>query len=273
MSANPNNRPTWLQYLANELIAWREHRNLTQEELAAKINYSPSMVSMVETAQRQPKPEFIQACDNVMDTSGALLRLYKELVIRESVPDFVNRWRGIEESASGLNTFQLSFMPGMLQTQEYARAVLRLGLPTASDEEIDTRTLARIERKKILTGNKPPMYVAILDEGVIRRVMKSVAIMREQVEHLIEMCELSHVRVQIVPDEVGGYAGFGGPFTLATLDGEEIAFLDTTLSGHVVEDPGHVAMIRNRWESLRAEALSRSASLKLMKDVATQWTL
>jgi transcriptional regulator with XRE-family HTH domain len=272
-STNGNERPTWLKYLARELIAWRDHRGLTQEELAAQINYSPSTVAMIETAHRQPRPEFIDACDKVMDTGGALRRLYKELLIRESIPDFMNRWLGIEEKASGLNTFQLTFMPGLLQTEEYARAVLRLGLPTSGEEEIDALTLARLERKKILTSKKPPMYVAILDEGVIRRVIGGAEIMRNQVEHLIEMCELPHVKVQIVPMEVGGYAGFGGPFTLATLDGEEVAFLDNTLSGHVVEDPEHVAVIKNRWESLRAEALPRSASLKLMKEVASQWTL
>ncbi|MFF5260237.1 Scr1 family TA system antitoxin-like transcriptional regulator [Actinomadura viridis] len=265
-------RRTWLEYFAKELIAWREFRGTTQEQLAKAITFSPSLVAMVETCQRTPKPEFIERCDEALQTGGALMRLYKELVSRESMPDYLDRWRSVEEQATVINTFQLEVVPGLLQTPDYARVVLQTGLPTATHEEIEVKVAARMERQAPLMGERPPMFVAILDEGVIRRVMGGGSVMHEQLMHLIKLCERPHIVVQVVPAEVGAYAGVGGPFTLATLDGDEAAYLDTTLRGHVVENPEEVAVIKYRWESLRAEALPRPASLQLMREVADQWT-
>lgn len=267
------NRLTWQEYFAKELIAWREFRHLTQDQLAKAINYSPSQVAMVETCQRKPKVEFIERCDSAMDTGGALMRLYIELVSREVLPDYLNRWRGIEEKATGLNTFQLEVIPGLLQTPDYARVVLQIGLPTATDDEIEAQVASRIERQSILTGDSPPMFVAILDEGAIRRIMGSQNIMQAQLLHVVQQCEQHrNIRVQVVPAEVGDYAGIGGPFTIASLDGDDIAYLDTTLSGHITESPEELAVVKHRWESLRAEALPRSASLRLIQEVAQQWT-
>ncbi|RAY11417.1 XRE family transcriptional regulator [Actinomadura craniellae] len=265
-------RRTWLEYFAKELIAWREFRGMTQEKLATAITFSPSLVAMVETCQRTPRPEFIERCDEALQTGGALMRFYKELVSRESIPDYLDRWRGVEEQATVINTFQLEVVPGLLQTPDYARVVLQTGLPTATPEEIEAKVAARLERQAPLTSDRPPMFVAILDEGAIRRVIGGSSVMREQLMHLVKLCERPHIVVQVVRAEVGAYAGIGGPFNLATLDGDEVAYLDTTLSGHVVENPEEVAIIKHRWESLRAEALPRPASLRLIKEVADQWT-
>lgn len=263
-------RRTWLEYLAKELTAWREYRDMTQEQLAKAITFSPSLVAMVETCQRKPKPDFVQRCDEALQTGGALLRLYTELLSRESVPDYLDRWRTVEEQATVINTFQLEVVPGLPQTPAYARVVLQIGLPTATPEEIDAMVAARIRRQAPLTAERPPMFVAILDEGVIRRLIGERAVMHEQLMHLIGLCERSNIVVQVVPADIGAYAGIGGPFNLAILDGDEIAYLDTTLRGHIVEDPAEVAVIKHRWESLRTEALSRPASLRLMREVADQ---
>ena len=263
---------TWMEYFAKELVTWREFRGMTQEQLAKAITFSSSLVAMVETCQRKAKPDFIQRCDDALETGGALMRLYKELVSREVIPDYLDRWRSVEEQATVINTFQLEVVPGLLQTPDYARAVLQIGLPTAPPEEIEAKVTARIERQAPLMSDHPPMFVAILDEGVIRRAIGGAKVMREQLLHLIKLCERPHIVVQVVPFAVGAYAGIGGPFNLATLDGDEVAYLDTTLRGHIAEDPEEVAIIKHRWESLRAEALSRPESLRLMKEVADQWT-
>jgi len=157
-----------MEYFAKELVAWREFRGMTQEQLAKAITFSSSLVAMVETCQRKAKPDFIQRCDDALETGGALMRLYKELVSREVIPDYLDRWRSVEEQATVINTFQLEVVPGLLQTPDYARAVLQIGLPTAPPEEIEAKVTARIERQAPLMSDHPPMFVAILDEGVIR---------------------------------------------------------------------------------------------------------
>src|SRR5687767_3972817 len=116
-------RRTWLEYFAKELIAWREFRGTTQEQLAKAITFSPSLVAMVETCQRTPKPEFIERCDEALQTGGALMRLYKELVSREVVPDYLNRWESIIQEATAINSYQPLVVHGLLQTPAYATAI------------------------------------------------------------------------------------------------------------------------------------------------------
>jgi transcriptional regulator with XRE-family HTH domain len=178
------NRLTWLEYFARELIAWREFRGLTQEQLASKINYSPSQVAMVETCQRKPKAEFIQACDAAMNTGGALLRLYDELVSREVTPDYLNRWQGIMEEATEINSFQPLVVHGLLQTPDYARAILQAGPPSSDD--IDAKVQARLARQHILTRDDPPMLVCVFDETILHRPVGGAKVMQAQLLHLAE---------------------------------------------------------------------------------------
>ncbi|MFI0411817.1 helix-turn-helix domain-containing protein [Actinomadura sp. 3N508] len=267
MSAN---RLTWLEYFAKELIAWREFRGLTQEQLAQAINYSPSQVAMVETCQRTPKPEFIKSCDAVMETGGALIRLYDELVSREVTPDYLNRWQGIIADASEINSFQPLVVHGLLQTPDYARAVLRSGPPSAAD--IDAKVQSRLARQEILTRDDPPMFVCVMDEGILRRPVGGRKVIGEQLHYLAEQAQQPHIRLHVVPNDTGEYAGLAGPFTIATIDGEDYVYLDNALTGQVTESTLDVATMKRMWESLRAEALPRPASLRMIQEAADQWT-
>src|SRR4051794_37752083 len=127
MAPVPHERRTWLHYWAAELVAWRNFRTMTQGQLAEAINYSESTVAMIETAQRKPKLDFVKRSDHALQTGGALERLKDELVDRELVPDWLDRWRTIESQSVELNWFETIVMPGLLQTPEYARAILAAG--------------------------------------------------------------------------------------------------------------------------------------------------
>jgi transcriptional regulator with XRE-family HTH domain len=266
-----NDGRTWLQYFAAELRSWREYRKLSQLQLAQAINYSESAVGMVETARRKPKLDFVKRCDDALGTGGALRRLLKELVERELIPDWLDRWRIIEEEATALNWFESLLIPGLLQTPDYARAVFeKSGQPASLDIEAQVRT--RLERQGILTRGEPPMFVTVVDEGVLHRGVGGPKVMREQLMHLVELCEsCSDIVVQVIPEDVGAYAGLAGPFVIATMDGDEFVYLDTALYGQVAESAEDLAIVKRMWESLRAEALPRQASLNLIKGVAEQW--
>jgi transcriptional regulator with XRE-family HTH domain len=267
-----SDRRTWQDYFATELRSWREFRKMSQLQLAEAIHYSDSAVAMVETKQRKARPDFVERCDEALKTGGALRRLLKELVDRELVPDWMDRWRTIEEQATALYSFQSMVVPGLLQTADYARAVFeKNGQATSIDIQAQVNT--RIERQKILARDNPPMFVAVLDEGVLHRSIGGPKVMHEQLMHLVELSERSSdVVVQVIPKDVGAYSGLAGPFVVATMDGDEFVYLDTALYGQIAESTEDVAIVKRIWESLRAEALPRTASLNLITEVAQQWT-
>jgi Domain of unknown function (DUF5753) len=129
-----------------------------------------------------------------------------------------------------------------------------------------------MERQQILTRDDPPMLVAVLDEGVLHRAVGGPKVMYEQLMHLVGRCESrSDVVVQVIPKEVGAYAGLAGPFVIATMDGDEFVYLDSALYGQVAESAQDLAIVKRMWESLRAEALPRQPSVNLIKKVAEQW--
>jgi hypothetical protein len=117
------------------------------------------------------------------------------------------------------------------------------------------------------------MVVAVIDEGVLHRAIGGPKVMHEQLMHLIDLCtERSDIVIQVIPNDTGAYAGLAGPFVIATMDGNEFVYLDTALYGQVAESAEDVAIVKRMWESLRAEALPRTASLTLITGIAKQWT-
>jgi transcriptional regulator with XRE-family HTH domain len=264
-----DDRRTWTEYFADELRHWRDFRGMSQLKLSEMIHYSDSAVAMVETAQRKPRPEFVERCDEALGTGGALKRLLDELVTREVVPDWLDRWRQIEERASAFNSFQLFVIPGLLQTPDYARAILQAGRTASHD--IEAQVQARLGRQRILTRDDPPMVVAVMDENALRRPIGGTTTMRDQLTYQVELSERPNIVLQVIPQDIGAYAGLTGPFVIATMDGDEFLYQDAALSGHMVEDVKHVAAARRIWDSLRADALPRAASLALITEVAEQW--
>jgi transcriptional regulator with XRE-family HTH domain len=267
-----NDRRTWQDYFAAELRSWREFREMSQSQLADAINYSGSAVAMIETRQRKPRADFVERCDDALQTGGALQRLAKELVERELIPDWMDRWRTIEDRATALNSFEPLVFPGLLQTADYARALFEKN-GQASSVDVEAQVSTRLERQKILTRDDPPMFVAVIDERVLHHAIGGTEVIYEQLMHVVNLCnERSDIVAQVVPKDIGAYAGLSGPFAIATMDGDEFVYLDTALYGQVAESPHDLAIVKRIWESLRAEALPRTASLNLITEVAKQWT-
>jgi transcriptional regulator with XRE-family HTH domain len=262
---------TWQDYFAAELRSWREFRGMSQSQLAEAINYSDSAVAMIETKQRKARTDFVEHCDEALQTGGALIRLLKELVERELVPDWMDRWRTIEDRATALNSFEPLVFPGLLQTPGYARAIFeKNGQGKAVDVEAQVET--RLARQKILTRDDPPMFVAVIDERVLHHAIGGPKVMHGQLTHVVELCsQRSDIVLQVVPKDIGAYAGLAGPFVIATMDGDEFVYLDTALYGQVAESSHDLAIVKRMWESLRAEALPRTTSLNLIMEVAKQW--
>ncbi|RKR91519.1 transcriptional regulator with XRE-family HTH domain [Micromonospora pisi] len=181
-------------------------------------------------------------------------------------------WAQAEREATSLRWFEALVVPGLLQTEAYARAVLTdAGL--MSRDAVEQRVRTRMDRRAILAGNKPPQFTAVLDEGVLRRPVGSSRVMRDQVQAIITACEEPHVRVHVVPSTAGAYAGLNGPFVLAAGPGGRLTgYLDTQLDGQVVDSADKMEALQAAWESVRGEALPHRQSIDLMTEVAETWT-
>ncbi|MGW4462088.1 helix-turn-helix domain-containing protein [Micromonospora sp. NPDC004704] len=256
-----------LQFLLDELRHARASRGMTQEDLARAMNYSPSTIGMVETGGRRPPPGFWELLDKVLKTGGLFVRLLKRL----GSPQWMQEWEGAEREALVLRSYQSMVVPGLFQTEAYARAVYLSG-NVLTDEEINEKVAARLERQSVLTREKPPQVTAVIDESVLHRPIGGRSVMREQLLHLAKAAERPRVRLHVVPSTVGAYLGVNGPFVLATLPGgEDVAYLDNQLKGQVIDRAEDVTLVRQAWESIHGEALPHQQSVELILGVAETW--
>ena len=261
-----------LDLLAGELRRLRAERGLSQEDLARQINYSSSLVGMVEIGRRTPSLDFVRRADEVLESGGLLGRILP-LVSLETAPAWFRPWVAVEQEAAILWWFEMSVLPGLLQTEAYARAVLRDG-GLVPEDEVERRLGARLQRQQILDRSQPPQLVAVVDESILRRaVADHFDVMREQLDHLVQLAARPHVHLHVIPAEVGVHAGVAGPFILAGhADGTWVAHLDSPLRAQVLDRSEEIASLHRRWESVRSEALSRRQSLALMQEVAKTWS-
>ncbi|MFI6329281.1 Scr1 family TA system antitoxin-like transcriptional regulator [Micromonospora chersina] len=262
---------SWWDFIAGELRQARLRAGLSQEDLAKLINYSASHVSGVETGQRPPKSDFLAAVDQAMDTGGMFARMLRRASLVEGTPPWLRTWIDSEREATLLRWYEPAYVPGLLQTEAYARMTLADSLLT--EEETDQRVASRLGRQAILTQAHPCPLIAVLDVMVLRRPLQAHAeLMGQQLAHLVKMAALPHVQILVVPEEAGLYPALQGGFILATLsDGTVLAHLDHQVRAQVVNHPDDIASLQRKWEAVRGEALSRRQSLDLIKEAARSW--
>jgi len=259
---------------ADELRAMRKHAGLSRDELADRIGYSGSTIGSVEAGHRAPPPGSGTRLDKEFGLPGTFERMERRI---RGIPFPVSfrPFVPIEAEARGLRTFEHSLIPGLLQTEDYARSVLATK-PNSTEAEISGLVSERLIRQAILERDEPPapLLWVLLDEGALNRPVADPAVMRDQLKHLATMSMLPNVTIQVVPYSARGHSGLLGAFVIAELaDSASIVFLEDVSGGRVAEDPDVVAEVTLRFDSLRSEALPKGASRDLMGSVAEQkWT-
>lgn len=261
-----------LEHFGEELRVAREAAGKSQSQLAEEIQYSAALVAKVERGERRPSSDFAQRCDTALGTNGLLARIQRRLS-REIIFAWFREWAAIEEEGTALRNFEPLYIPGLLQTEDYARAVFA-GVGLLSADETEQQITARLERQEILTRGKPPLFTTVIDESVLRRPVGGPAVMREQLLHLVKLGgALPRVRIHVVPLGVGAYAGLDGPFVIATPPtGEDVVYVEGQLPAQVSDRPEHVRRAVDVWESIRGDALPQQRSLELITEVAESWS-
>lgn len=266
-----DNHMTAREFVGREIRSAREKRGLSRAALAKMFPVSESLVAWWEAGRTLPSEKDLARLIKILELPEMIIRIIDDLVSKEVAPEWVGKWFTLEARSSSLLTFQPSNLPGLLQTEDYSRAVLRLG--KQSPLSIDDQVLSRQTRqKKVLGRDNPALYHAILDEAVIRRPVGGRKTMCDQLMHVVEMAQRTDtIIVQVIPFDKGEHAGFVGPFVLASFDGKEVAYVDNALRADVVEKPEDVAAIRRVWQMLSAKALPEEESLQLIKEVVNSW--
>ncbi|MGC4880765.1 DUF5753 domain-containing protein [Micromonospora sp. DT43] len=241
----------------------------TADSLAAQTGVDP------KTAARWANPGRIPQTRHRSQVAAILGREVVDLwpdVLKRREPVWFRPWADIEREAVALRWYELAWVPGLLQTEAYARATLAGELLSSND--LDHLVQGRMVRQSVLHRDQPPLLIAVLDESVLRRsAYGDRSLMREQCEHLARCAQLPSVQVYVVPATVGMYPGLGGPFIIAELEGGgRVAHVDGQAQAQITEQQGEIATLDRRWERIRGEALSRGQSLDLLREAASSWT-
>jgi transcriptional regulator with XRE-family HTH domain len=266
-----------LAFYGAELRRLRQVAGWSQDRCGDEMGFSGDLVGKVETVTRPPTADFTRHADRVftalwppLDRHFARLR---ELAIRAGYEEWFQDWVDAEREATELQWWEQTVVPGLLQTREYARAILRAGRPGDTDEMIEQQTEARMERQAILAKEDPPFLWSVMDEDVLRRCVGSRETMRDQCAHLLKMSGNPRIRILIVPRSVGAHAGLAAGFVIASFsDAADLVYQAATAQGRITGDPAAVRQCALAFDTLRAEALSPRASAELIAEVMESWT-
>ncbi|MFJ1600115.1 Scr1 family TA system antitoxin-like transcriptional regulator [Streptomyces sp. NPDC088261] len=253
-----------LAFYATELRRRREAAGMSQRALAKEALMAPSLLNKIEAARRLPTQPLSVVADKMLAADEFFTRLCP-VVIRHAYPAWFRPFVDLEAAATVIRTFQAQVVPGLLQTADYARAVLSAG--RLNRDTVEELVTARLERQHILTRDKPPELWIVLDENVLRRRMGRVDTMRSQLDHLLRAAEKPNVVLQVVAFDAGAHAGVGGPFSALTLDeGPDVVYVDGFLQGQILAEREHVKGAARVYDLLMADALSPSRSIDVIAD-------
>ncbi|MFF5213202.1 helix-turn-helix transcriptional regulator [Streptosporangium sp. NPDC000396] len=256
-------------YFGTELRRARVAAGMTQKQLSALITVSPSQLSMLENGQREPNPQLAQAADQALGLGTTLTDLLDALNRAvNQLPHWFRPWLEIETEAKTLRMWEPLVLPGLLQTPDYARAVLR-GQPGITEKQVEEALETRMRRKVIFNREAPPMCSVVIDETVMHRPIGGHEIMREQLEHLVEAARRPHITVQVVPLSLGATTSLVGGFAIAQLpSGPDVAYMESVSHGQVTNRAEEVQAASLRYDAIRAEAHPWHASVELIEEIA-----
>jgi transcriptional regulator with XRE-family HTH domain len=254
---------------------YREKAELSRQEVARQICKSMSLVQAIELGDRAATPEVTGDLEAALDAGGALLKLRKEIgngLGYQAFPGWFQEWALKESQAATLRWFEPLIVPGLLQTEEYARAIFRTRFGITADE-IDEQVAARLKRQEILAGDKGPRLWVVLDEWVLRRPVGGPHVMCKQVNLLVEAARQPQIMIEVIPASVGAHEGLASAFAIADFeDAPSVGYQESARGGQMIEEPKEVASLLLTWDTLRADALPRAASLAVLEEAAKSWT-
>jgi transcriptional regulator with XRE-family HTH domain len=268
---DPGSSP--LAFFAAELKRLRGAAGMTQEQLAEATTYSPALVAAIETCRRIPSDDFAARADKVLGVDGITLARLQPLVEQTSVLPWFRDLVEVERRATEIRIYETYVIPGLLQTEDYARHVIGATRPVITAEDIERAVALRMTRQEVLyREDDPPRLWAILDESVLYRVNGTNDVMLAQLQYLLKASEQPNIVVQVIPNSEGSTAAGGRNFILLTLRSEPtVAYLEDIRSARYLRKADDVVQYSLSYDHLRSNALSDVKSAVLIKEVAKKY--
>lgn len=266
--------------LAHELKARRGHAGLSMEEAAAQLGFSYSKLNRFENARAIPSAtdvgHMLDLYEAEANDRDSLIRLARDAKAR----GWWEGWKGVftgsyvalEDGAKKIREWEAQLVPGLLQTDSYARAVIEAGLPDRDSSDIDKRVQARMARKTLLSRQDAPDFEAIIDEAVLRRPIGGADVMREQLHALLAAGRRTNVTVRVLPLDSGVHAGLDGSFTHMEFGDHDpaVSFAEDLLGERYVEDADGNRRIRLRYDLISEKALTAEDSAALITEIVKE---
>jgi transcriptional regulator with XRE-family HTH domain len=270
--------------LGQELRRLRELRGMTAEEVADRLLVSQSKISRLENGRRSISQRDVRDLCGVYEVED--LRVVESLMQMAKDSRQQGWWHafgdipysvyiGLETDAASLRVYEPQVVPGLLQTQSYAEALIAGALPESSQAEIDKRVGVRLRRQGRVNDEEQPLRLwAVIDEAALRRVIGGARLMREQLEHLLEIAQLPHVTIQVLPFTMGAHPGINGQYAILefpdTAD-SSVVYIEGVTSDLYLEKANDVHKYTVMYEHLRAQALNVEQSRAFVEDIAKEY--
>ncbi|MEV8552638.1 helix-turn-helix domain-containing protein [Streptomyces glaucescens] len=266
--------------LGSQLRRLREARGITREAAGYHIRASESKISRMELGRVSFKTRDVEdllTLYGITDENerGSLVSLAREANVAgwwhsysDVLPSWFPTYVGLEGAASLIRAYEVQFVHGLLQTEEYARAVVRRGMKGASEADVERRVALRLERQKHLVAENAPDFHIVLDEAALRRPYGDREVMRGQLQHLIEISERPNVRLQIMPFSFGGHSGESGAFTILSFpesDLSDVVYLEQLTSALYLDKAEDVAQYETALKELQQDSPGPAESRDLLR--------
>jgi hypothetical protein len=271
--------------LGSQLHRLREAADVSPDRAGYEIRASRSKISRMENGRVGFKERDVADLLTLYGVTDEQVRADMLSLARQAntpgwwstygdiLADWFEAYLGLEAASSVIRSFELQFVHGLFQTEAYARAVTLLGYRAASAEEIERRVSLRLKRQELLTRPEPRQVWAVIDEGALRRPVGSHAVMRAQMKRLIEVADLRHVTIQVIPFSGGGHAAAGGSFTVlrfAETDVPDVVYIEQLTSALYLdkrEDVDHYMEVMN---DLSTKALTPAQTAHFLAKIARE---
>ncbi|MBP0459491.1 helix-turn-helix domain-containing protein [Streptomyces montanisoli] len=256
-----------LRSFGRQVKILRERAGHTQSALGQLLGYSEAQIAAIEQGRRIARPDTIDKLDQLLDADGMLLAM-KRAVALTRYPAFFRDAARIEETALEFHQYSSLIVPGMLQTEAYARTMFTVRRPRRNESEIEQMVAARMARHSLFERKPSPVLSFVLEEALLQRPIGGHEVLRGQLERLLLVSENPNVEIQVMPTRTTDHAGVDGPFTLMVPDGgEQVAYLESQGNGRVLTGREAVRGIAARYGIIRAQALSPSESGRLIEQL------
>ncbi|MEU3914375.1 helix-turn-helix transcriptional regulator [Streptomyces sp. NPDC029721] len=257
----PKKRPranaTTMKMVGKQVAAARISKNLTQKQLADLIKVDEESIGSIEQGRRTLMPHVAELLDLHLGLPGMLTVAALGMPERDPSPPWSEEYMDLEKSAIAMSRYDCMVVPGLVQTETYMRALFRCNIPAHLPEEIESLTVKRLDRTKILHRKQPPSLTFVVSEAALRDRIGGDAVYAEQVHHLLACMEIPQVTLQVLPLGLTYHPGTSGAFSmLETPEHEHIGYFEGQRGSKLIIDPGDVSILAQRYAMLRTQALN-----------------